>query len=274
MRIYPHEAILNGRLNNTKHKNAHKEQPLLREIKVNYLKWRVKRESIPPTDNNYLPAMVDFTNEYLNSISDKKYELIRNNGQGKIYPSILEEAMVVFFEHLVSDHLECGNMNIPIGLSFKPVYLVKKEDNYFNNNLFMETFNADFVIGFPTFNKDKVKILYPYVVIENKRYMDKTMKMIANGVATKLKILSPNCMFVVVCEVLSGCFDKDNDPEKDTIDQIYGLKEGNARNDDSLRLDVVTKLYEDIKNHLIHVHTKVTREERMRRGFMKDHKNG
>jgi len=263
MQQFPHEAKIEARI-----KGYPNEVPLLEEIKEKYLLWRIKRKSVKVTDNTYLSDMVKYTNEYLNIFKNPKFLKIRNNSQSKFYPSILEEAMGVFYKGLVVPPMIYGSGTIPTGISLKPFNHLKKESKIiFEECLNIEKHSADFVIGLPMHSPiTKKHSIYPLVVIENKRYLDKSMARNANDTATKLKEVAPDCLYVVVSDILKGFFAKNYDPKKTKIDQIYGIRDDN----DNVRIDLVSMLYEDIRSHIIHINNSVSMKERYIRGYMKD----
>lgn len=265
MQTFPHEAKLSNRI-----LKYEKEKPILLEIKQVYQTYRQNCESISPSEPGYLDKIIDYTNEYLAIFTDGRYSKIRNNSQSKIYPSILEEAMGFFFKGLITEQFIYGSSTIPIAMSFKAFNDILNLD-CFEDCLTTEKTDADFVIGIPKPSPLKKRdIIFPIVVIENKRYADKTMRRIIEDTARRLKLFAPDCLYILVVDLLSGFFASNYNPRSSDVDQIFGLREGNEDGDDSLRRDVVHKLYQTVEDHINRIRRLPTLQERISRGYLMD----
>lgn len=265
MKSFPHEDKLIGRI-----KKYENERDLLNEILAAYNNFKQNCLKINIINESDLKQVVDHMNDYLNFFSNDKFKNIRNNSQSKIYPSILEEFMHYLFRSIVKEPLVCGTANIPIMTHFKPFNNIIECESY-EESLCLETTNADFVIGILKKSKiTKKEIICPLVVIENKRYADKPMRRIVENTAMKVKTFSPDCLFLVVLDLLSGFFGKNYYPNSRIIDQIYGLQSGNGINNNNLRIDVVSKLFLDVVNHLNKIQKFISLDERYKRGYMMD----
>jgi hypothetical protein len=94
------------------------------------------------------------------------------------------------------------------------------------------------------------------------------MRGTVENTAAKVKTLSRECIYLVVVDLLSGFFAKNYTPANGAIDQIYGLREGNSLGNESLRVDVVFKLFMDVANHLNNIQKFISLEEKYKRGYM------
>lgn len=262
MQSFPHGDKLIGRI-----KRYPSEKELIEILKA-YETFKMKSIRLDTTDSNYIMQIIEYVNEYLYFFSQERFDTIRKNFQSKLYPSILEEFMHYLFKPVLREPLVCGTGRIPIASYFKPYNKVISSDSY-EESLYQETTDADFVIGIPKESKiEKTTNLCPIVIIENKRYADKTMRGTIENVSKKVKLFSQDCLYLVVLDLLSGFFGKDYSTRSSSIDQIYGLREGNNKGDNSLRPEVVLKLYLDVENHLRNVRKFISVKDRCNRGYM------
>lgn len=264
MQMNVHKNKIMGRI-----KKYPNERVLLHEILIAYNDFYTKCTNIEIIDENSLCELVNHTNDYLILFTDEKYKNIRNNSQSKIYPSILEEFMAILFKDVVKEPLICGNGEIKIGSHSKP-YNSLHDITHYEKCFCYDTTTTDFTIGLPkkSLNEEDKEFIIPVVIIENKRYADKTMRGTIENTASKVKRFYPFCKYFIVSDILKGFYNGDYQPETSNICQIYGLR--NNQYDDRLRPEVVLKLFNDVINHLIEINTYPSLEDRYQRGYIMD----
>jgi len=263
MQHYPHGAKLIGRIK----KERGKEKVLFEKIYETYNIFKEQCLEITSNNEEGLKQTIIYMNSYLNFFSGNEFEIIRKNFQGKIYPSILEEFMLYLFRSIVKPPLVCGSAKIPIGVHFRTYNDVMTCESY-EESLCFDTTNADFVIGIIKHSKITNKeVIYPLVVIENKRYADKVMRGAVEDKARRVKNFAPECLYLLVLDLLIPFFEKNYFPNASAIDQIYGLRES-APNDHILRTDIVLKLFNDVENHINKIQKSISLKDRYERGYM------
>lgn len=265
MQQYPHGDKLARRM-----ENYREDKELIEQLMPHYLNFKKNCENISfdiLDRTESVKELVNYADGYLKTFSGEEYKKIRNNSRSKIYPSLLEEFMYYLFRPLLKEPFVCGTGSVQIDIHLKPFVDIKNAQSY-EECLCQETTMADFVIGIPMKSATNTIFIYPVVIIENKRYADKTMRGTIENTARKLKRFSPDCLFIVVVDILSGFFDKNYSPKNTVVDQIYGLREGNYLGNESLRKDIVLKLFYDVEQHLINIQSSPTIKERCERGYI------
>jgi len=266
MQQFPHGYKLDGRF-----KKYPSERLLLSQMQTQYVIWKTNCLKVDVTNENDLRQIIYHTNNYVNFITHKRFNIIQKNSQNKIYPAVLEETMYYLFRSIVKPPLVCGTHSTPIGLYLKSYNEINYEA-YYEDNLDFENIDADFVIGIEMISKiTKNSEIIPFVIIENKRYPDKTMRGIGENITRKLKVFSTDCFYIFAVDLLRKFISKEFNSKLSNLSQIYGLREWNNDSNYNLREDVVFKLFSDVVFHLDKIKKEsVTIEERFNRGFMMD----
>jgi hypothetical protein len=248
------------------------EKPLLQQLKSAYIIWKNSCLKVTITNENDLKQIIQYTNNYIDFWHQEIFDKIRNNGQSQLYPSVLEETMYYLFNTIVKPPLVCGTRTICISSYIKP-YNELNFNAFYEDNLCFETMDADFVIGMLIDSMiTKKKEIIPFVIIENKKYADKTMRGRGEDIKLKLKRFSTDCLYAFVVDILrGGSISKDFNPNLCTIDQIYGVREWNDDSKNELKENVVFTLFSDVVYHLHKIKKEsISMEERFNRGFMMD----
>lgn len=273
MQIFPHGDKLYGRLKNKEF--AHQKE-LISELIGAYQILKKLCLDLKITNAYELNRIINYINDYLIFVDNDKFADIMNVSQNKIFSSILEEIMYYLFRNVnvVGEHLVCGSSTVNIGTHFKAYNEIIRHKSY-EKCICYEKTDADFVMGISTQSEiTKKEEIIPLVIIENKRYPDKTMRRTIEQIALTVKWFSPRCLYVAVVDLLDGFFDKDYKMTPGSVDQIYGVKERGKpergkKIDPTLRHDVIFDLFTDVVKHLHELPTvEVSLDEKYKRGYM------
>jgi hypothetical protein len=267
IRTFPHGDKLYRRL-----EKYPQEGLLLQQLISAYIIWKNSCLKVTITNENDLKQIIQYTNDYVNFWHQEQFVKIRNKGQSQLYPSVLEETMYYLFHNIVKPPLVCGTRTVCISSYIKP-YNELNFNTCHEDNLCFETMDADFVIGMMGESKiTRKKEIIPFVIIENKKYADKTMRGRGEDIKSKLKRFSTDCLYIFVVDVLrGGSIAEDFNPKLCTIDQIYGVREWHDTKKNELKENVIFTLFSQVAFHLKKIKEQsISLEGRFDRGFMMD----
>lgn len=224
-------------IHGSKLKNKLQENPELRPVYEEYMKWKEGSLSVTQRNQEAVLSLVQLLNEYKTSV-EPLLDRRKNSAQEVLQPSIIEE----FFEYLfcniedeLSEKLLRGPSSAFIDLVFnprnlhslatRPEYTLRRKDHDF---VIGSTVTLTFSIeGAAGVTQDSVVV--PAVAIECKRYLERNMLDECSGTAEKVKKATPYCLYFIVAEYLKM---DDCRPELSKIDEIYILRR--QRNSDRL----------------------------------------
>ena len=199
---------------------------------------------------------VDSWNTYLNFVranNKNAYGKPIFPPQSKFEPTILEEVIYRMFKEYESEKIRIGGIKAFSNMFFSPSDFENFKEC---SNIKVNTKDQDFAIYKQveiniTDNNEPIKAFVPFLAIECKTYLDKTMLEGSVATAEKIKNGNPYCRFCIVTERYD--VGKTVDIKNTRIDQIYILKkDAKKSNSDSIDIqqDVVQLIYEDTKKHL------------------------
>jgi hypothetical protein len=234
----------------SKLKNKLQENPELRPVYEEYVKWKEGSLSVTQRNQEAVLSLVQLLNEYKSS-AEPQLDQRQNSAQEVLQPSIIEE----FFEYLfcniedeLSEKLLRGPSSAFIDLVFNPrnlhslatspEYTLRRKDHDFViGSTVTLTFSIEGVAGV---TQDSVVV--PAVAIECKRYLERNMLDECSGTAEKVKKATPYCLYFIVAEYLKM---DDCRPELSKIDEIYILRR--QRNSDRLAKNFIPNpIYGDL----------------------------
>lgn len=233
---------------------------LLKQIQINYLKWKEDNLKITGTTREDIRMKVELLNNYKSFINNPIYKKEAGNNfgftsQSQLHSSVIEEFMYYLFkdmEKLENKNMSWGRTHAYTNLYFAPPSIDAFEEG---SNIVINVKDQDFSISKEVILKSRVSnnenwqqntIYVPIVSIECKTYLDKTMYEGSVSTADKIKKGNPYCIFLIVTETYQVSLDVD--PKYSSIDQIYVLRKDNIKN--PVYEDVVWDLFEFVNSHI------------------------
>lgn len=259
---------------NSKDKYADKvSKKLLREIRVEYEKWKTANEILKgpyilktKKDLAILKERIKLFEKYKGFIDRQKYAE-QFDSRSNLHSSVLEEFMYYLFRDLVFEY--SGSALLGKAHTFKDIFFNApnyKEMVSYPHAKF-EKKDHDFAIGVTINAKmscageknEEIHVFQiPAIAIECKTYLDKTMLEGSSTAAEQLKHRNPNGFYIVVAEWLK--LTEQVNLRKFKVDQIYILRK--QKNTDReyrylktykknpVYISVVEHLFNTVRSHL------------------------
>ena len=224
-----HGANLAAKRNSPRYKNP-KHQALLDELELGYATWKQRNLELKGTTEAVVLKRVEWLNEYKDFADAAKFATAFDS-RSRLHSSILEEFLVYLFKDsvpLLEKHPVLGGGKAYSALHFEPSTYGQLLDNVVP---VVEVKDQDFLIGahitasFQTETKTPpimVQFNLPFIAIEAKTYVDKTMLGEMSTTAEALKSAVPGSKFYVVAEYLKLTEGYQFGGSK--IDQVYILR--------------------------------------------------
>jgi len=233
---------------------------LLKEIKDRYLKWKESNLLIKGSSRAHIEEKVRLLNEYKFFIEQSRFKKTRGNksgftSQSQLHSSVIEEFMYYLFKdikRLSNKKVRWGRVEAYTNLYFDPPNIDEFEKR---PNIIINVKDQDFCISKEVIIKSRLSnnqdwqeklIFVPFVAIECKTYLDKTMYEGSVSTAEKIKRGNPHCLFLIVTEMYNVSLTVD--PSYSQIDQIYVLRKDRRAN--PIDYKVVYDLFKFVESHI------------------------
>lgn len=224
-----HGANLAAKKTSRRYQNP-TQQVLLGELEVAYSTWKKRNLQLTGTSDHTVIQRVEWLNEY-KDIADAPKFATAFDSRSRLHSSILEEFLVYLFKDsvpLIEKHPVLGGGQAYSALHFEPSTYGQLLDDVVPT---IESKDQDFLIGAhvtASFSTDAgtqpvtVQFNLPFVAIEAKTYVDKTMLGEISTAAEALKRAVPGSKCIVVAEYLKLTEGYQFGGSK--IDQVYILR--------------------------------------------------
>jgi len=226
-------SLVHGKNLAAKRKSPHykdkEHQALLDELEKEYSVWKQRNLKLDGNADSVVVQRVAWLNEY-KDFADAARFATAFDSRSRLHSSILEEFLVYLFKDsvpLIEKHPAIGGGKAYSNLHFEPSSFGQLLDNVVP---IVESKDQDFLIGayvtasFQTETAKPVSVRFnlPFVAIEAKTYVDKTMLGEISTSAEALKRAVPNSRYFVVAEYLKLSNDYQFGGSK--VDQVYILR--------------------------------------------------
>lgn len=224
-----HGANLAAKRKSPHYKNI-KQQALIDDLESTYAKWKQRNLELKGSTDTVVDQRVTWLNEYKDFADAAKFATAFDS-RSRLHSSILEEFLVYLFKDsvpLIEKHPVLGGGKAYSALHFEPSSYGQLLENVVP---IVESKDQDFLIGahvtasFSTVASTKpvtVQFNLPFIAIEAKTYVDKTMLGEMSTSAEALKRAVPGSKYFVVAEYLKLTQGYQFGGSK--IDQVYILR--------------------------------------------------